>query len=298
MNKTPTTLRKPDANDIESLRSLIEEVAGRNLPPNDVNQMLAAGLRALLKPDEGAKYIEDTTAPSADLVRHHFTLPEYLGNGQLRSVVRAGQPWFVAADVCAVLGLSNTTMALSRLDEDEQTLISIEGIRTGPGNPNVYVINESGLFSLILTSRKPQAKPFKRWVTHEVLPSIARTGGFQDDDGAMDGLLRAATDGQLGTAQSALQQADLFDNSVQPQPFSELALMRQLHATQQRLVQLLEEQIKGKKRNPVRPLTVDEIKLARNLKAQGASQASIARHMGRSQATISLIVRDLEGAAA
>ena len=97
-----------------------------------------------------------------------------------RAVVRTlqldGEPSFVAADVCAVLGLDNTTKALMRLDADEQTLISIQGIHSGPGNPHVKAINESGLYSLTLTSRKPVAKRFKRWVTSDVLPAIRKTG--------------------------------------------------------------------------------------------------------------------------
>lgn len=90
----------------------------------------------------------------------------------------SGEPWFIAVDLCVVLELGNITMVLKRLDDDEQTLISIEGIHTGPGNPNFNVINESGLYSLILGSRKLEAKQFKRWVTHEVLPSIRKTGGY------------------------------------------------------------------------------------------------------------------------
>ena len=74
-----------------------------------------------------------------------------------------GEPWFVAADVCAVLELPNTTRALARLDPDEQALISIQGISRG--NDQVNVVNEPGLYSLVLGSRKREAKRFKRWVT-------------------------------------------------------------------------------------------------------------------------------------
>lgn len=87
-----------------------------------------------------------------------------------------GEPWFVAADVCAVLELPNTTRALARLDPDEQALISIQGISRG--NDQVNVVNEPGLYSLVLGSRKPEAKRFKRWVTHEVLPAIRKTGRY------------------------------------------------------------------------------------------------------------------------
>lgn len=87
-----------------------------------------------------------------------------------------GDPLFVAADVCKVLGISNPTDALRRLDDDEQALVSIEGI--SQGNNKANVVTESGLYSLILGSRKPAAKDFKRWITHEVIPSIRKTGSY------------------------------------------------------------------------------------------------------------------------
>jgi prophage antirepressor-like protein len=99
-----------------------------------------------------------------------------------------GAPWFVAADVCAALGLDNTTKALLRLNEDEQALISIQAIHAGTGNPMVNGINESGIYSLILTSRKPEAKRFKKWVTAEVLPSIRQTGAYLAPGATLDSL--------------------------------------------------------------------------------------------------------------
>lgn len=82
-------------------------------------------------------------------------------------------PWFVATDVCSILGLTNVTVALGRLDEDERSKFNLG--RQG----EVNAVNEFGLYSLILGSRKPEAKQFKRWVTHEVIPSIRRTGSYQ-----------------------------------------------------------------------------------------------------------------------
>ena len=84
-----------------------------------------------------------------------------------------GEPWFVAADVCAALTVK--TEQTRRLDEDEKGLRIVQ---TLGGDQEMTVINESGLYSLILTSRKPEAKRFKRWVTHEVLPSIRKTGSY------------------------------------------------------------------------------------------------------------------------
>ena len=86
-----------------------------------------------------------------------------------------GMPWFVAADVCAVLGVGNSRQALTRLDDDEKGVISND---TLGGRQSLATVNESGLYSLILGSRKPEARAFKRWVTHEVLPSIRRTGSY------------------------------------------------------------------------------------------------------------------------
>ena len=104
--------------------------------------------------------------------------PFFFDETQVRAIAINGEPWIVAADACAALGLDNVTQALSRLDADEQALISNEGIHTGAGNPQFNVINESGLYSLILGSRKPDAKRFKKWVTSEVLPAIRKTGSY------------------------------------------------------------------------------------------------------------------------
>ncbi len=95
---------------------------------------------------------------------------------QIRTVVIDGEPWFVAADACRVLGI-DVTIAMRRLDDDEfrqvdATLFSAQG-------PARNVVNEPGLYSLILGSRKPDAKRFKRWVTHEVLPAIRKTGRYE-----------------------------------------------------------------------------------------------------------------------
>ena len=100
--------------------------------------------------------------------------------GEVRTVELDGEPWFIAADVCRALEIGNSRQALTRLDEDEKnTVILNDGI---PGNPNMTIINEAGLYALVLSSRKPEAKSFKRWVTHEVLPTIRRHGLYAIDD--------------------------------------------------------------------------------------------------------------------
>lgn len=85
-----------------------------------------------------------------------------------------GDPWFVAKDVCDILGLNNVGQALARLDDDEKSSITLND--GTPGTPNKAIVSESGLYSLTLASRKPEAHEFKRWVTHEVLPSIRKHG--------------------------------------------------------------------------------------------------------------------------
>lgn len=87
----------------------------------------------------------------------------------------AGEPWFVAKDVCDILGHSNVSMALDRLDNDERSKFNLG--RQGETN----IVNEAGLYVLVLGSRKPEAHEFKRWVTHEVLPSIRRHGVYATD---------------------------------------------------------------------------------------------------------------------
>lgn len=95
---------------------------------------------------------------------------------QLRVTTDAqGVPWFVAADVCGALDLPDTHKAVTRLDDDER---STTAISTPGGTQSMTTVNEPGLYSLILGSRKPEAKRFKRWVTHEVLPAIRRTGSY------------------------------------------------------------------------------------------------------------------------
>ena len=95
--------------------------------------------------------------------------------GKIRTLTIDGEPWFVAADVCRALEIGNPTDAMRRLDADERTLVSIEGASNGLP---VNVVNEPGLYTLILGSRKPEAKAFRRWITHEVIPAIRKYGGY------------------------------------------------------------------------------------------------------------------------
>jgi len=106
-----------------------------------------------------------------------FTLFQYLSKEVRVIQDEKGEPWWVAKDVCDILGIDNVSMALSRLDEDEVNLTDItDSLRR---IQKTSIINEPGLYSLILSSKKPEAKPFKRWITHKVLPSIRKTGSYQ-----------------------------------------------------------------------------------------------------------------------
>lgn len=89
----------------------------------------------------------------------------------------AGEPWFVAKDVCDILELGNTTNALRALDEDEKTNFTNCNVAQNGGRAPL-IISEPGLYKLIMRSRKPEAKEFQRWVTHEVLPQIRKHGGY------------------------------------------------------------------------------------------------------------------------
>lgn len=104
-----------------------------------------------------------------------FENPEF---GAVRSILIDGDPWFVAADVCKALELEKTNRALSRLDDDEKGAHSVS---TPGGRQRMSIISESGLYSLILGSRKPEARAFKRWITHEVIPSIRKHGAYMAD---------------------------------------------------------------------------------------------------------------------
>lgn len=93
--------------------------------------------------------------------------------GEIRAIKIENEPYFIAKDICEILDIKNTTDAIKRLDVDEVTRLNLGGLS---GETNL--VNEYGLYTLILGSRKREAKQFKRWVTHEVLPSIRKHGGY------------------------------------------------------------------------------------------------------------------------
>ena len=103
-----------------------------------------------------------------------FSNPEF---GAIRAIDQDGDPWFVAKDVCDALGIANSRDAIARLDDDEKGVGLTD---TLGGSQEMAIVNESGFYNLVLRSRKPEARAFKRWVTHEVIPAIRRTGGYME----------------------------------------------------------------------------------------------------------------------
>ena len=97
---------------------------------------------------------------------------------EIRTVQLGGEPWWVLKDICDVLELSNPSVIADRLDEDEKAKVDPKQYLGSRSNEPATVISESGLYNVILLSRKPEAKKFKRWITHEVLPTIRKHGAY------------------------------------------------------------------------------------------------------------------------
>jgi len=109
----------------------------------------------------------------------------------VRMVIIDGVPWWVLKDVCRVLGVGNARDVVRRLDKDEKGVVPID---TLGGRQEMNVVNESGLYAVILRSDKPNAKKFRRWITHEVLPTIRKTGGYIQDGSQSDFLIKTVSD--------------------------------------------------------------------------------------------------------
>lgn len=129
--------------------------------------------------------------------------------GQVRTMMIKGSPWFVAKDVCECLGITKHRDAVSRLDGDERGSVEVD---TLGGTQQMAAVNEYGLYSLVLSSRKPSAKAFKRWITHEVIPAIRKHGAYMTGETleqaltSPDFLIRLAT--ELKTEQEARRLAE------------------------------------------------------------------------------------------
>ena len=105
-----------------------------------------------------------------------FTNVEF---GEIRVIEANNEPWFIAKDVCDCLEIKNSRDAVSRLDRDEKDVVLTD---TLGGSQELQAVNEYGLYTLVLSSRKPESKKFKRWITHEVIPSIRKHGAYLTDE--------------------------------------------------------------------------------------------------------------------
>lgn len=136
-------------------------------------------------------------------MEHNLQLFEHEEFGEVRVVIIDGEPWFVAADVCRILELDDVSKAVSRLDDDEK---GTNLIPTRGGEQSMLIVNEPGLYRLIFSSRKPEAKKFQRWVTHEVLPSIRKTGTYNLPSVTTVEVERQRIDADLKIATMSLEQ--------------------------------------------------------------------------------------------
>ena len=109
---------------------------------------------------------------------NHLMIFESTDFGRVRSVLKDGAPWFVAVDVCKALGLNQITRAMSRLDSDEGGLLEVPHPQNADKTIEINAVSEAGLYHLILCSKKPEARAFKRWITHEVIPAIRKHGAY------------------------------------------------------------------------------------------------------------------------
>lgn len=140
---------------------------------------------------------------------------------QLRAVKdAAGEPWFVAADVCAMLTIGNSRDTMARLDAEDKGVGSID---TPSGTQKMSIVNESGLYALILGSRKPEAKAFKRWVTADVLPTIRKTGSFSLASTALPDFTDPAAAARAWADEYQAKQALAIENAAQAQQIVEAA---------------------------------------------------------------------------
>lgn len=184
-----------------------------------------------------------------------FKNPQF---GEIRTMTQDGEPWFVGKDVAELLGYAKPQNAIAaHVDDEDKTLAPIQG-GCSTGTQNTIIINESGLYSLILSSKLPTAREFKRWVTSEVLPSIRKTGGYI-------------------TGQEELSDADLMAKAL-------LVAQRQIEQREQRINAL---ETANKKLLP-------DAEYGRSLQSKhGITTTSIAKELGMSAVTLNKRLHEL-----
>ena len=130
----------------------------------------------------------------------------------VRAVMYDSEPWCIAKDVCEILDLEDPSMVVSRLDEDQRGKVNV-GTTSGPRE--MLTVSESVVYSLIFTSRKPEAKRFRKWVTSEVLPEIRKTGGYRRPETEFDSLSGEQVEYKHWLLERALLDAKLVALSMQ-----------------------------------------------------------------------------------
>lgn len=141
-------------------------------------------------------------------------IPFMYGAASIRVVTIDAEPWFVAMDIAQVLEYGDTEAMTRKLDSDEKSNLQIVGSGPQSGGRGTTVISEAGLYAAILTSQKPEAKRFKRWVTHEVLPAIRKTGGYHS--------------AAIGKLPGELAIAECFVRWLRPAPSAQVAMLEQI----------------------------------------------------------------------
>ncbi|WP_333810754.1 Bro-N domain-containing protein [Timonella senegalensis] len=143
--------------------------------------------------------------------------PFIYGTQEVRTILIDNEPWFVLNDLCAILNITNVGNVLARLDpEDKSSIRLTDGT---PGNPNRAIVSEAGMFDVIVRSDSPNARPFQRWVTHEVLPQIRKTGAYGAptmDLTTLDGISAILDAGKaaLNRALAAEARAEVAESTV------------------------------------------------------------------------------------
>ena len=145
--------------------------------------------------------------------------------GKIRTMKQGTDILFIAADVCKALEIKNPRQAIKRLDDDEKNTVTLND---GIGNPNKNVVNEYGLYNLVLSSRKPEAKAFKRWITHEVIPAIRKTGSYSvqtyEDDPQVLKAMRTETQLNNSRARVAALYIKISEHAKEPIAFLKQAV--------------------------------------------------------------------------
>jgi len=201
--------------------------------------------------------------------------------GSVRTVNRDGEPWFVANDVCKVLEMGNPRQALSRLDADERDVHIMD---TPGGEQRINIISESGLYAFILTSRKPQAHAFKRWITHDVIPAIRKTGHYSTKPGITidpEALTMIVSTVMTETAKQMIPMVGTVVSETMKQ------IIPLIHPGKEPTPPMIEAPKKGKrKRNPV--LLRDFVDLLNQvMREQKVNGKQVAQRMKVSKTTVS-----------